>query len=341
MTLHSADAAYDDYDDDAGLEPGSLQVYVFDADEAGVIVELGDGTSERLNTNASGLADTATIRLTSKPFDKITLTVNSDNSDQGFLNNDNFVFTSDNWDVPQTLIITGQDAGDIESVLYSLAFSVGVNSNSDTAYELIKVPSVYVLNTYITTIFQFQENIVDFIDSPSMIGVWVAIGVAVLIVIILVVVVVVNRQKHKMEIKKARQEAVESKKSMVAGADTASRDITWNDEDENGIEMSNVDSIRTYEREYDGMIKKLQRETKRLLKQNVDLAKRAGVSPMNLNGAASSIDVVTLFAAIRKLKASNSDLEGRDQTNLLSPNSARKLARKKKKKKDVFGQQQI
>jgi len=327
----------------ADLEPEGITISFEDSDTAGVIVALGvDGTEDRLETNSTGRSDVMSLVLTSRPFDDIVISLQSKAPAQGELSADALTFTASNWNEPQTVTITGLDGGDDNAQLYDISLAVEpADSRSDFAYDRLTLDAVAVLNTY-PTVIQLSEfeyaNFAAFATSQTGLWVWIAIGIALLILIILIVVIVVNRHRHKKEIEKERKAAVAARESMLAGADDIDAEISWNGDD--GIEMSNVDSLRTYEKEYDGIIKKLQREATRLKATNERLAQQAGVESLALNGADQSQDVMQLFSTIRELKASNSDLEAR-ATN--SSDSARLLhaPKTKKKKQAVFGQSQI
>lgn len=313
---------------------------VEDADTAGVEVTLGQsGEEDRLETNTTGRSDVMHLRLTSMPLDEVTVELLSKAPGEGELSTDAVVFDSTNWNISQEVVVTGTDGGMEVAQLYDIGLTVEVaDSRADAAFTRVTVPAVRVLNQYPSIqVNAGFTSFLDFANSQTGLWVWIAIAVALLILVLLIIIIVVNRQKHKKEIQKEREAAVAARESMLAGADSINDQISWNGDD--GIEMGNVDSIRTYEKEYDGIVRKLQREASRLKETNESLSARAKVPPLSLNGAEKSSDVMQLFKIIRELKAANSDLESRadesDSTRLLHDTS------RKKAKKAVFGQSQI
>lgn len=76
-----------------------------DDDVAGVIVNPTSG----LVTSESGAQASFTIRLQSKPSDKVTIAVSSNNPAEGKPNMSSVVFTPDNWNAIQTVVVTGQE----------------------------------------------------------------------------------------------------------------------------------------------------------------------------------------------------------------------------------------
>jgi hypothetical protein len=82
-----------------------VQVTNRDDDQAGVIVNPTSG----LVTSESGKTDSFTIRLQSKPSDKVTINVSSSNLAEGKPNVNSVVFTPENWNANQTVVVTGVD----------------------------------------------------------------------------------------------------------------------------------------------------------------------------------------------------------------------------------------
>lgn len=80
-----------------------VQVTNRDDDQAGVIVNPTSG----LVTSEDGKTDSFTIRLQSQPTSKVTIDVSSSNSAEGVPNVDRVVFTPDNWNANQTVVVTG------------------------------------------------------------------------------------------------------------------------------------------------------------------------------------------------------------------------------------------
>jgi Calx-beta domain-containing protein len=88
-----------------GKFASQVQVTNRDDDSAGVIVTPTTG----LTTSEGGKTDSFTIRLQSKPRDKVSIAVSSSNPAEGKPNVSSVTFTPDNWSANQTVIVVGQE----------------------------------------------------------------------------------------------------------------------------------------------------------------------------------------------------------------------------------------
>ena len=61
-----------------------------------------------ITTEAGGEAE-FTVVLNSEPTANVTITLYSGDEDEGTLDKTTLLFTSDDWDAPQTVTVTGQD----------------------------------------------------------------------------------------------------------------------------------------------------------------------------------------------------------------------------------------
>ncbi len=112
-------------------------------DDEGVDFVLG-APSSGFTTEAGGQSE-FTVVLNSQPTSDVTLFVRSNNTREGTVSVESIVFTPANWNVPQTVTITGQndpvDDGDTE---YSI--SIGLLASEDPLFQLVTPRSVYLSN---------------------------------------------------------------------------------------------------------------------------------------------------------------------------------------------------
>ncbi len=96
--------------------------------------------STELTVVESGTTDTYTVALTAQPIADVVITHTSSDTTEGTVTPPTSVFTAANWNVPQTVTITGVndtiDDGDVEFQILQTAAS------ADPRYEALAVPSV-------------------------------------------------------------------------------------------------------------------------------------------------------------------------------------------------------
>ena len=80
-----------------------------------------------LDTSEAGGSDTFTVVLTSQPSANVEVEFESDNSDEGEASPESLTFTSANWNVPQTVTVTGQD---------------DATEDGDISYNIVSGPAV-------------------------------------------------------------------------------------------------------------------------------------------------------------------------------------------------------
>ena len=111
-----------------------------DNDVPGVTVTPTTG----LVTTEAGGTTTFTVVLASQPSANVTIALTSDKPGEGTAGPASLVFTSSNWNVPQTVTVTGVDDALIDgNVAYNI---VTAATSSDTNYNNIAVADVAVLN---------------------------------------------------------------------------------------------------------------------------------------------------------------------------------------------------
>ncbi len=134
ITTNSLDQVYN------AVDPAYVSVTNGDDDTAGVIVNpISD-----LTTAEIGTTDNFTVVLTSEPTADITVNLLSSNMDEGIVSTNSLTFTSDDWDIEQTVIITGVDDfvddGDTDYVIQV------TTSSANSIYDAIDPSDVGVTN---------------------------------------------------------------------------------------------------------------------------------------------------------------------------------------------------
>ncbi len=125
----------------AGMSVDDVSVVNRDDDTAGIDVSRTSG----LETTEAGKTDVFEIVLTSQPTADVTIGLTSSDTSEGMVSATNVVFTSFNWNRPQTLTITGQDdAIDDDDVSYTIV--TGAAEGTDAKYAGIDVGDVSVVN---------------------------------------------------------------------------------------------------------------------------------------------------------------------------------------------------
>jgi hypothetical protein len=131
----SGDPEYD------GINADDVDVVNEDDDEAGVTVSAASG-----NTTEAGVQATFTIVLDTQPFAQVAIGLSSTDTDEGTIDTDFVEFDSGNWNVPQTVTITGiDDLIDDGDVGYTITTANCVST--DPAYAVVNPGNVIVTNT--------------------------------------------------------------------------------------------------------------------------------------------------------------------------------------------------
>ena len=102
-------------------------------------------TSGLITTEAGGTA-TFTVVLTARPTANVTIGLISSDTTEGTVDKPSVTFTSDNWNTPQTVTITGvNDALDDGDIAYDIVTTPA--SSSDSSYNGLSTGNVSVTNT--------------------------------------------------------------------------------------------------------------------------------------------------------------------------------------------------
>ena len=117
----SGDAAYQ------GLDPADASLTNQDNDTAGITVSTPSGTG----TTENGGAATFTVKLNSQPAANVTIGVRSGDTTEGTVSPASLLFTSANWNVPQTVTVTGVDDTLVDgNVVYTVLIDAAVSGDS-------------------------------------------------------------------------------------------------------------------------------------------------------------------------------------------------------------------
>ena len=101
-------------------------------------------TSDLVTTEAGGTAIFDVV-LDTQPTSNVTIDVSSSDSSEGTTNVSSLQFTTDNWSLAQTVLITGVDDSERDrNVAYSIALEPA--ASSDVAYYLLDADDVSVVN---------------------------------------------------------------------------------------------------------------------------------------------------------------------------------------------------
>jgi len=131
----SGDAAY------AGMDATDVTVTNVDNDSAGITVDPVDS----LLVSEFGDVDTFDVVLNSQPTANVTIAITSSDPTEGTVSTAQLTFTPANWNIPQTITVTGQDDALVDG---NVAFTIitGVSASTDPAFNGINPPDVGVTN---------------------------------------------------------------------------------------------------------------------------------------------------------------------------------------------------
>jgi len=136
VVAQASDDAFD------GIPVHSVDVTTTDDDEPPglVITETGDGTE----VGEDGTTDTFTVALTTRPATDVLLRVRSGNLFEAVVSPSTLTFTTDDWDVAQTVTVTGvNDFADDGDQVTAVTISV-IAVASDDAFDGIPARTVMV-----------------------------------------------------------------------------------------------------------------------------------------------------------------------------------------------------
>ncbi|MFO0691956.1 MAG: hypothetical protein U0230_00220 [Polyangiales bacterium] len=125
----------------AAIIPGNVNVINDDNDSPGLVANPSSGT-----TTEAGGTFTFTVRLATQPFANVTVTVTSNDTTEGTVSAGPFTFTTADWNVPRTVVVTGvDDAVTDGNIAYAIVLST--SGSADAAYAALSNTNVSVSNT--------------------------------------------------------------------------------------------------------------------------------------------------------------------------------------------------
>jgi hypothetical protein len=102
-------------------------------------------TTGNLQTTETGLTASFTVVLTSQPTNDVTIPVSSSDLSEGTVSTAFLIFTSGNWNQPQTVTVTGVTDTNVDgNVVYSI--DLGPSASGDSNYNNLPERSVAVTN---------------------------------------------------------------------------------------------------------------------------------------------------------------------------------------------------
>ena len=147
IVLGAATSTDTDYD---GLDADDVSVTNVDNDKPGFTVTLVSGVDPndptKLVTSEQGTAATFKIALTSKPTMPVTVKLSSSVPTEGSVSPTTLTFSTDNWNAPQTVTVTGAD-DKVADGNQPYSVQTGTASSGDPGYQGLDPPDVQVTNT--------------------------------------------------------------------------------------------------------------------------------------------------------------------------------------------------
>ena len=111
---------------------------------SGFTVTESGGNTE---TSETGSTDSFDVVLTNQPTDNVEITITGLDSSEGALDVTTLTFTNTDWDIPQTVTVTGQNDALVDGdIAYNLNVSI-VDANSDDSFDTLPDQQVTVTNT--------------------------------------------------------------------------------------------------------------------------------------------------------------------------------------------------
>lgn len=125
----------------SGFDPDDVAVTITDNETGSVVVMPTTG----LTTSEGGATAMFTIVLTSQPTGNVTIPLMSSNASEGSVVPASVVFTSGNWNTPQTVVVSGVDDPAVDGdVMYSIITGAGMST--DATYGGLAVADVSLVN---------------------------------------------------------------------------------------------------------------------------------------------------------------------------------------------------
>ena len=115
-----------------------IQVTNTDNDLSSLVVS---SDSASFKTSESGDSSVLKVKLSSKPYSDVSVSVLSSDASEGSVSKDVLLFTSNNWNIDQEVTVSGVDDEEFDNtVSYSVVFSV--TSSLDSNYSQVESKSI-------------------------------------------------------------------------------------------------------------------------------------------------------------------------------------------------------
>lgn len=125
----------------SGINPSDISVTNTDNDVAGATVGAISG-----NTTEAGGTATFTMVLATQPSASVTFDLSSSDTTEGTVAPASLTFSTENWNAPQTVTVTGVDDGAVDGpVTYTIL--IGAATSVDLNYDAVNPADVDVTNT--------------------------------------------------------------------------------------------------------------------------------------------------------------------------------------------------
>jgi hypothetical protein len=98
-------------------------------------------------STSPGTTDTITVVLTSQPKGDVTIPISSDTTTEGTVSVDSLTFTAQNWNVGQTVTVTGVADGSTGMMIPYLVVTGPASSTADPGYDGYDASDVSCTNT--------------------------------------------------------------------------------------------------------------------------------------------------------------------------------------------------
>lgn len=124
----------------SGINPSDVSVVNTDNDTSGFTVSAISN-----NTTEAGITANFTISLTAQPTASVSIGISSDDTTEGTVSAASLTFTTGNWAVPQSIIVTGVD-DDIDDGNIAFNIITAAASSLDLNYDALNPANVAVTN---------------------------------------------------------------------------------------------------------------------------------------------------------------------------------------------------
>jgi hypothetical protein len=128
-----------------GLDPIDVTVTNNDNETAGFTITPATNWSNRLTTSEGGIEASFSIVLNSAPSADVALALSVSDATEASINKTSLTFTINNWNAPQTVVVTGLDDVDADG---NSNYTVNTNPavSADTDYNGINPGNIYLRN---------------------------------------------------------------------------------------------------------------------------------------------------------------------------------------------------